>query len=1014
MHADQWRQVTAIFHAALAREGDARAAFVNDACAGDAPIRAAVERLLAAHDEAGEFGEVPIVVDLDESALPVSAPAGSASLPTHASTILDRTSVEPDSPDSRHSHPFLWVTSLAALLAVVAFIYAAWVLVINKGATKSFGWQEARQGREWVVAAIDSPEVASSGIEVGDRIVALNGAPPAPMGGTNLHRRQLSIGDRYQLTVDRQSQRIATTLGVSAGQTRLGHYLTYFFMSLTWCAVGVFIGLARPDDRVARVAFGAAFTTGWGWLILSVIGGPNLFLPLHVVLGVHFFSIFPSGRILTGAWKWILAAGYVIGMVPPALTWWLEATLLLRGVSGAAALLARYQPLFSLRPPLGIGIYYFALAGMLTAATYNYHHLTDDNERRRVKWVAYGSMLSLAPQVMVSIIELTVGPPAQWFVQFADAASAGIPLFVAYAVVKHRVFDIRVVIRRGLQYLLAKGALQALVAAPLAVLIFIIVVNRDRTVAELVTTNARYLYWIVLAGAMLRFRQPVRLWLDRRFFREEYDREQLLIGLIDDLGKVESIAQLSELVNSRLQFALHPSSVYFWYRDAGELAAAASSNPQLTPPDFPAEARWLSWFEEHASATELPMPPEAGLSGQQKQWFASREISLAVPIADSDKHLAGMLMLGPKKSEEPYTAGDRTLLLAMARQLGVVRENLRLKAKVSDEQRIRHDVLAHLDRQMVSLLKECPRCGTCYDGHAERCVQDGYALTMSIPVARTVDGKYRLDRLIGKGGMGAVYEAYDLRLARDVAVKILLGRSFGQLTALSRFRREARAAARLDHPRIVRVHDYGTLEGEGAYIVMERVQGSTLRTELDRVRAMPMPEVADWFDQILEGLGAAHAQGIVHRDLKPENIIGRRDDGRRLAVTILDFGLAKEAVVEGTATGTLTVQGLVMGTMGYMSPEQLRGQQVDHRTDIFAVGIILAEAIPGRSPFDTPTPAGVSLGVLYRPYHLPGTSPEERRIDEILQRCLAKDSSERIESSEALRRQLVPALRGES
>jgi hypothetical protein len=781
-------------------------------------------------------------------------------------------------------------------------------------------------------------------------------------------------------------------------------------MSLIWCAVGVFIGLARPDDRVARVAFGAAFTTGWGWLIVSVVEGPNFFLPLHVVLGVHFFSIFPTGRQLTGAWKWMLAFGYAIAMVPPVLTWWLEGTMLLGGIGGAVALVARYQPLFSLRPVVALGVFYVALAGMLTAATYNYRHLTEENERRRVKWVAYGSMLSLTPQVLVSIRELTAGPAAQWFLQFADAASAGIPLFVAYAVVKHRVFDIRVVVRRGLQYLLAKGALQALVAAPLAVLALTVVVNRHRTIAELVTENTAYLYWIALAGLTLRFRQPVRLWLDRRFFREEYDRERLLIGLLDDLGKVDSVAQLSELVNAQLESALHPTSVIFWYRDPGESAAASSSNPLLTPPDFPAAARWLAWFEERAAPTELPMPPEAGLSKQQVQWFAARDINLAIPIADSDKHLAGMLMLGRKKSEEPYSANDRRLLLAIGKQVAVVRENLRLKAQVGDEQRIRHDVLAHLDRQNVRLLKECPRCGTCYEGDADRCALDGFSLTMSLPVARTIAGKYRLDRLIGKGGMGAVYEARDLSLARTVAVKILLGRAFGQPTALSRFRREARAAARLDHPCIVRVHDYGTLEGEGAYIVMERLHGSTLRAELEQVRTMPVHDVADWFDQILDGLAAAHAQGIVHRDLKPENIMGRRDDDRRLAVTILDFGLAKEAVSEGTITGTLTMQGIVMGTIGYMSPEQLLGKPVDQRTDIFAVGVMLAEAITGRRPFEG-TAADLPLRVLHQSFHLPGASPEEHRLDEVLQRCLAKDAATRIDSAQSLRQQLVPALR---
>ena len=388
--------------------------------------------------------------------------------------------------------------------------------------------------------------------------------------------------------------------------------------------------------------------------------------------------------------------------------------------------------------------------------------------------------------------------------------------------------------------------------------------------------------------------------------------------------------------------------MHFWYRDPGEFAAASSSNPVLTPPDFPADGRWLSWFEDRAAATELPLPPEAGLSRQQMQWFAARDINLAIPIADSDERLAGVLLLGPKKSEEPYSANDRRLLLAIAKQVAVVRENLRLKAQVSDEQRIRHDVLAHLDRQNVNLLKECPRCGTCFDSQTERCDRDGYTLTISLPVARTVEGKYRLDRLIGRGGMGAVYEAYDFRLARAVAVKILLGRAFGQPTALGRFRREARAAARLYHPRIVRVYDYGTLEGEGAYIVMERLQGLDVAR---RARAPP--------DDATVGCGR-----LVRSDSrrscrraragdrppgsKPENIMGRRGDDGRLAVTILDFGLAKEAVAGGAMTGPVTIQGVVMGTLGYMSPEQLLGQEVDQRTDIFAVGVMLAETMTGR------------------------------------------------------------------
>jgi serine/threonine protein kinase len=139
--------------------------------------------------------------------------------------------------------------------------------------------------------------------------------------------------------------------------------------------------------------------------------------------------------------------------------------------------------------------------------------------------------------------------------------------------------------------------------------------------------------------------------------------------------------------------------------------------------------------------------------------------------------------------------------------------------------------------------------------------------------------------------------------------------------------------------------------------------------------------------------------------------MGRRGDDGRLAVTILDFGLAKEAVADGAMTGPVTIQGVVMGTVGYMSPEQLLGQEVDQRTDIFAVGVMLAETMTGRRPFDGGTHADASLAVLHQPYHLPGTTAEGIAVDEVLQRCLAKDPSERFASAGSLREVLIPALR---
>jgi len=142
-------------------------------------------------------------------------------------------------------------------------------------------------------------------------------------------------------------------------------------------------------------------------------------------------------------------------------------------------------------------------------------------------------------------------------------------------------------------------------------------------------------------------------------------------------------------------------------------------------------------------------------------------------------------------------------------------------------------------------------------------VRDGIDLTLTLPVPRIIDGKYRLDRLIGRGGMGAVYEARDLRLGRDVAVKVMIGGQFGREAALRRFRREARAVARLNHPNIVALHDFGELEGGGAYLVMERIHGASLRAELRRAGSFKPADAAEWFDQVLDGLNAAHEHGVV-------------------------------------------------------------------------------------------------------------------------------------------------------
>jgi hypothetical protein len=539
---------------------------------------------------------------------------------------------------------------------------------------------------------------------------------------------------------------------------------------------------------------------------------------------------------------------------------------------------------------------------------------------------------------------------------------------------------------------------------PVAAWIYTLLVNRDRTVAELLTQSTGHLYWFVAAALALQFRLAIQRWLDRKFFREEVDGEQLLMSLVDELSSADSISQLSALVRARLEPALHPTSVRVWYRDPAELAAAAASNPELMARDFPADDKWLAWLEEQGAGLRLPLPPSAAITARESRWLTAHSVELVVPVPDGGGRLVGVLLLGRKKSDEPYSEGDSRFLGAVAKQLGMIRDNQRLRARLSEEMQVRHDVLARLDKRLPDLLKECPACGACFGGDVVTCPADEQELKLSLPVARTLDGHYRLDRRIGKGGMGAVYEARDLRLDRVVAVKIMLSRAFGQPGALRRFRREARTAARLSHRSIVTVYDVGSLEGEGAYIVMERVRGETLRAALERDTRLPSAVVAQWFEPLLEGIGVAHARGIVHRDLKPENVMGHRDDAGAFVVKILDLGLVKLRAQEMSVSGTVTVDGAVMGTPDYMSPEQLLGRDVDHRADIFALGVMVLESLTGRRALggDQETQAAgasTSHG---------GLSPGLRAL---LSRCLAADPDDRPESATALAGALLPLLR---
>jgi serine/threonine-protein kinase len=258
--------------------------------------------------------------------------------------------------------------------------------------------------------------------------------------------------------------------------------------------------------------------------------------------------------------------------------------------------------------------------------------------------------------------------------------------------------------------------------------------------------------------------------------------------------------------------------------------------------------------------------------------------------------------------------------------------------------------------------------------------------------------------------MGAVYEATDLRLNRRIAIKILLSNMFGDRTALRRFEREAQASARLNHPNIISVYDYGGIRTDGAYLVMELVHGTTLRSEIRRLGRLDPHTAAAWLTQLLDGVNAAHEAGVIHRDLKPENVLISSDAAGRAQIKVLDFGLAKILQVDPANPQSLTTPGTIMGTFAYMSPEQVTGEEVDERSDIFSLGVMVVEALTGHRPFVGRTSAELIAAILSAQFELPGESPELRQLNAVLQRCLAKDRGQRFALVAAMQQELIPAI----
>jgi len=311
--------------------------------------------------------------------------------------------------------------------------------------------------------------------------------------------------------------------------------------------------------------------------------------------------------------------------------------------------------------------------------------------------------------------------------------------------------------------------------------------------------------------------------------------------------------------------------------------------------------------------------------------------------------------------------------------------------------------------------KKCPGCGSTYDSSLSYCTKDGQALVAVDPlIGQLLDGKYRLESVLGRGGMGVVYKATHIHIDTQYAVKVLHPELVANQSAIERFRIEARSAGRIRHPNAIQVTDFGITPERFVYLVMEMVDGISLRKLLENEQVLNLDRTNHILAQACAAVDAAHQRGVIHRDLKPDNIIITQSEGVD-SVKVLDFGIAKlrdTSSLTRPTSAPLTQAGTLIGTPEYMSPEQCRGKQLDPRSDIYSLGIILYEMLCGMQPFVGDTTLEIVIQQLNNPPRplrvVDPRIPEE--IERVVMRALDKDPGGRQSNSLQLSAEFSAAI----
>jgi eukaryotic-like serine/threonine-protein kinase len=752
------------------------------------------------------------------------------------------------------------------------------------------------------------------------------------------------------------------------------------------------------------------------WKVLTVftwLAGPLAF-PI-IALAILYF---PSPSPLLKRYRWLNAVPFITAA--PMLVLATGTSLYLVGVD-AMRDLALWD---AAHPAAYYGSFALALAinvGAIVEGVYRYRFNHDANERRRIRMAVYTAVPGVAAYALKDGIPIVAGlagttmPTFPWPIVAFLQLLVLLPAFgLTYAVGVARVLGPALVLKRSIQYALANRALAVIAFLPGAALVYALL---QKNLKEIITSGSVvYLLLFLATLGVVRYRDRARQWLDQRFFREEYDARKILVSLAGRVRFETDPGDLAALVVEQIDQALHPEIVSMLASgvEDGRLVPVTSRHGTVDPLTLDGGlVTMLRWSDDPLEIfLDDPRSPARRLPPGEIAWLEKTGAALMVPVLGQDRALVGALLLGAKRSEEAYSREDLELLSSIAAQVGLGLDVARLRSVRGGSTEAATAVLA---REATPPMMECPRCGRCEEAGATLCPSDGATLKPG-PTPRVVDNKYRIEQLLGRGGMGAVYRARDMRLDRLVAVKVVRPELLEDQDARRRFRREAQIVARLQHPGIVSIFDFGTLSGGGAYLVMELVRGEDLRRVLHREGRLEPARAVKILAAVCAAIEAAHVEGILHRDLKPENILLPGGD---IEAKVLDFGVAKlvsevapaESETARETLAALTVAGTIIGTPAYMAPEQLSASALDPRTDVFALGVIAYEMLCGDLPFSRGSLTDVILAQARGAQPLTERDPDiPGPLDRAVRRALEMTPDERPATPHAFASEVAQAL----